>query len=133
MNDIEMKLKQLHLVETEYDCVEFNLKDERDGRIYDLLGEELFTKLGAIKTEFDALLSQASEQRQTAVNALHDEIKAATMGYGATVKAAHYMAVYSQPKPAWDNGKLEGFALVHPEILQCRTEKPPYVSLRRVK
>ena len=133
MNEIEMKLEQLHLVETEYDCVEFNLKDERDGRIYDLLGKELFTKLEAIKTEFDALLSQASEQRQTAVNALHDEIKAATMGYGATVKARHYMAVYSQPKPAWDNGKLEGFALVHPEILACRTEKPPYVSLRRVK
>ena len=102
MNEIEQKLEQLHLVEIEYDCVEFNLRNEREGRIYDLLGEELFAQLEAINSDYDALLSQAAEQRQTAVNALQDEIKAATVQHGATVKAAHYMAVYSQPKPAWD-------------------------------
>lgn len=133
MNDIEQKLEQLHLTEQEYDAVETNLKSELAGKVYELLGEELMTKLAMVEADYNALLAQASEQRQTAVNALHDEIKAATVGYGATVKAAHYMAVYSQPKPAWDNGKLEGFALVHPEILACRTEKPPYVSLRKVK
>jgi hypothetical protein len=133
MTTIEQKLEQLHLVETEYDAVETNLENERDGKIFDLLGFELFTKLQTLKADFEVLLAQASEQRQTAVNTLHDEIKAETLQHGATVKAAHYMAVYAQPKPAWDNGKLEGFALVHPEILQCRTEKPPYVSLRKLK
>lgn len=133
MNDIEMKLEQLHLVETEYDAVETNLKSELEAEYLRLMDHDLYHHFKMIQADYNTLLSQASEQRQTAVNALQDEIKAATVQHGATVKAAHYMAVYSQPKPAWDNGKLEGFALVHPEILQCRTEKPPYVSLRRVK
>lgn len=133
MNEIEQKLEQLHLVEAEYDAVETNIKNERVGFIYGLLGSELAQRLEEADAHFDALLSQAAEQRQTAVNALQEEVKAATIAYGGTVKAQHYMAVFTQPKPAWDNGKLEGYALVHPEILQCRTEKPPYVSIRKVK
>ena len=133
MNEIEQKLEQLHLVEAEYDAVETNIKNERVGFIYGLLGSELAQRLEEADAHFDALLSQAAEQRQTAVNALQEEVKAATIAHGGTVKSQHYMAVFTQPKPAWDNGKLEGYALVHPEILQCRTEKPPYVSIRKVK
>jgi hypothetical protein len=133
MNEIEQKLEQLHLVETEYDAVQTNLDNERNGQIFELLGLETYSRFQEINAEFDTLLSQASEQRQTAVNTLQGEIKSATIEHGETVKTAHYMAVYAQPKPAWDNGKLEGFALVHPEILACRTEKPPYVSIRRMK
>lgn len=133
MTTIEQKLEQLHLVETEYDAVETNLKSELEAEYLRLMDHDLYYHFKMIQADYEALLSQASEQRQTAVNALHDEIKAETLQHGETVKAAHYMAVYAQPKPAWDNGKLEGFALVHPEILQCRTEKPPYVSLRKLK
>lgn len=133
MNEIEQKLEQLHLAEAEYDAVEANLKREWEGKLFAILGESLFYQMQDVGAEFDALLSQAAEQRQTAVNALQEEVKAATIAYGGTVKAQHYMAVFTQPKPAWDNGKLEGYALVHPEILQCRTEKPPYVSIRKVK
>lgn len=133
MNEIEQKLEQLHLVEAEYDAVETNIKNEREAEFLRLLDHDLYQHFKMIQADYDALLSQAAEQRQTAVNALQEEVKAATIAYGGTVKAQHYMAVFTQPKPAWDNGKLEGYALVHPEILECRTEKPPYVSIRRVK
>lgn len=133
MNDIQQKLEQLHLTEQEYDAVQQNLISERDGKLFDLLGEDLYTRFQEIKANFDVLLEQATNDRNRVVKELQAEIKQDVIPLGETVKAKHYMAVYAQPKPAWDNGKLEGFALVHPEILECRTEKPPYVSIRKMK
>lgn len=133
MNEIEQKLEVLHLAESEYDAVEANLKREHEMKLMDLLGEDVFYQMQEIGAHFDALLEQAMSDRARVVKGLQDEIKNSTLQHGETVKGQHYMAVYSQPKPTWDNAKLEGFALVHPEILECRTEKNPYVSIRRVK
>ena len=133
MSDIKQQLDQLYLAEREYEAVQQNLIAERDGKLFGLLGEDLYTRLQEIKAHYEALLDQANSDRQNVVKTLQDGIKAAAVEIGETVKAEHYMAVFTQPKPTWDNGKLEGFALIHPEILQCRTEKNPYVSIRRVK
>lgn len=133
MNEIKQQLDALHLAEQEYEAVQQNLIAERDGKLFDLLGEDLYTRLQEIKANYEVLLDQANSDRERVVKTLQDGIKTAAVEIGETVKAEHYMAVYTQPKPAWDNGKLEGFALIHPEILQCRTEKNPYVSIRKVK
>ena len=133
MNEIKQQLDALHLAEQEYEAVQQNLIAERDGKLFDLLGEDLYTRLQEIKANYEVLLDQANSDRERVVKTLQDGIKTAAVEIGETVKAEHYMAVFTQPKPTWDNGKLEGFALIHPEILQCRTEKNPYVSIRRVK
>lgn len=133
MSDIKQQLDQLYLAEREYEAVQQNLIAERDGKLFGLLGEDLYTRLQEIKAHYEALLDQANADRERVVKTLQDGIKTAAVEIGETVKAEHYMAVFTQPKPTWDNGKLEGFALIHPEILQCRTEKNPYVSIRRVK
>ena len=133
MNDVKQQLDQLYLAEQEYEAVQQNLIAERDGKLFDLLGEDLYTRLQEVKAHYEVLLDQANSDRQNVVKTLQDGIKTAAVEIGETVKAEHYMAVFTQPKPTWDNGKLEGFALIHPEILQCRTEKNPYVSIRRVK
>lgn len=133
MNEIEQKLEALHLAESEYDAVVVNLENDREAQYLALMDHDTYENFKAIQADFDALLEQATSDREKVVKGLQDEIKNGTLQHGETVKTAHYMAVYAQPKPAWDNGKLEGFALVHPEILECRTEKPPYVSIRKVK
>ena len=133
MNEIKKQLDQLYLAEQGYDAVQQNLIAERDGKLFDLLGEDLYTRLQEVKAHYEVLLDQANNDRERVVKTLQDGIKTAAVEIGETVKAEHYMAVFTQPKPTWDNGKLEGFALIHPEILQCRTEKNPYVSIRRVK
>ena len=133
MNEVQKQLEALHLAESEYDAVEANLKSERDGKLFDLLGEDLYTRFQEIKADYDVLLEQAMTDRERVVKELQAQIKTGTLAVGETVKGQHNMAVFVQPSPAWDNKKLEGFALVHPAVLECRTEKPPYVSIRKVK
>ena len=133
MNDIKQQLDALYLAEQEYEAVQQNLIAERDGKLFDLLGEDLYTRLQEVKAHYEALLEQAMNDRENVVKTLQDGIKAAAVEVGETVKANHYMAVFTQPKPTWDSGKLEGYAAAHPEILAFRTEKNPYVSIRRVK
>ena len=133
MNDIKQQLDALYLAEQEYEAVQQNLIAERDGKLFDLLGEDLYTRLQEVKAHYEALLEQAMNDRENVVKTLQDGIKTAAVEVGETVKANHYMAVFTQPKPTWDSGKLEGYAAAHPEILAFRTEKNPYVSIRKVK
>ena len=133
MNEIKKQLDQLYLAEQGYDAVQQNLIAERDGKLFDLLGEDLYARLQEVKAHYEALLEQAMNDRENVVKTLQDGIKAAAVEIGETVKAEHYMAVFTQPKPTWDSGKLEGYAAAHPEILAFRKEKNPYVSIRKVK
>lgn len=133
MNDIKQQLDALYLAEQEYEAVQQNLIAERDGKLFDLLGEDLYTRLQEVKAHYEALLDQANSDRENVVKELQASIKTAAVEVGETVKAEHYMAVFTQPKPTWDSGKLEGYAAAHPEILAFRTEKNPYVSIRKVK
>ena len=133
MNDVKQQLDQLYLAEQEYEAVQQNLIAERDGKLFDLLGQDLYTRLQEVKAHYEALLDQANSDRENVVKTLQDGIKTVAVEVGETVKAEHYMAVFTQPKPTWDSGKLEGYAAAHPEILAFRTEKNPYVSIRKVK
>jgi hypothetical protein len=133
MQEIQEKLEMLHLTETVFNETLQNVRSEMEQAILDLLGQETFDQMEALKARYSADAAEISQRQQSELKALHDEVKAAVLEHGQTVKGQHYMAVYAQPKPSWDNSKLEGFALVHPQVLECRTEKPPYVSLRKVK
>lgn len=51
---------------------------------------------------------------------------------GASVKGTTLHAVFSKGTAKWDNKKLEGFALVHPEVMNCREPLVPTVTLRKI-
>ena len=133
MNDVKQQLDQLYLAEQEYEAAEANLNREWQMKIMSLLGDDLFYRMQEIGEHYGALLDQANSDRERVVKELQASIKTAAVEVGETVKANHYMAVFTQPKPTWDSGKLEGYAAAHPEILAFRTEKNPYVSIRKVK
>ena len=133
MSDIKQQLDQLYLAEREYEAVQQNLIAERDGKLFGLLGEDLYTRLQEIKAHYEALLDQANADRERVTSDLKSRIYLGVVPLEQTVKAEHYMAVFTQPKPTWDSGKLEGYAAAHPEILAFRKEKNPYVSIRKVK
>ena len=52
-----------------------------------------------------------------------------------TLKGSKYMAVWNKGRSGgWDTGKLEGYALVHPEIMAAKKpDGEPTVSFRQVK
>jgi hypothetical protein len=75
----------------------------------------------------DAITMQAS--------ALETEIRAEVLKIGKTQPGKYYMAVWSKGRAGgWDSGKLDGFAMAHPEILAAKKpDGEPTVSIRPVK
>ena len=41
------------------------------------------------------------------------------MAAQGTIRGTALMAVYSKPKLTWDGTKLQGYAVAHPEVMQC--------------
>jgi len=62
---------------------------------------------------------------------LTDEIKAATVQHGDTVKGDELQAVYSSGRVTWDNKGLIGYALADPRILRYKKVGQPYVSIKK--
>lgn len=63
---------------------------------------------------------------------VEQQVKAAVLEHGASVKGARLHAIYVSGKPSWDDHALLGYALIHDEILTCRSVGKPSVTLRRV-
>lgn len=68
------------------------------------------------------------------MEALKEEIQADVLAGGKTVKGQYLMALWVKGRSGgWDSAKLEGFALVHPEILKAKKpDGEPTVSFRAV-
>ena len=105
-----------------------------DSRITDLeikisYAEDLVDELNRIvfrqQQQIDLLATQIKE--------LREQIKAAVIANGATVKGSMYQAVYVKGRDSWDTKALDGYAAAHPEIIQFRTTGNPSVTIRSVK
>lgn len=73
------------------------------------------------------------EPLQAEAACLVEQIKAAALAYGRSVKAHGLHAVVTSGRVSWDDKFLMGYAAAHEEILQARREGQPSVSLREVK
>lgn len=92
----------------------------------------------AIPPEVQAALTALSEACQPQINELTQaiegvqaELKAAVLTYGHSVKGYGYHAVFSAGRVSWADDFLQGYAAVHPEILQARIEGKASVSIRK--
>lgn len=61
---------------------------------------------------------------------LTSEIKEAVLKGGVSVKGELLHAIYSKGRTTWDGTKLEGFAIAHPEINECKKVGGPSVAIR---
>jgi DnaJ-domain-containing protein 1 len=92
-----------------------------------------------VPAEVRAVLQAIDEEFQPTISALESEIaetkreiERLVLQLGQTVKSTRAIAVYNKGRVTWDNQALEGFAVVHPEILAFRKEGEPYITIRRV-
>lgn len=85
--------------------------------------------LDALNAEYEPLLAVADAHEQN----LTDDIKAAVLAHGQTVKGESLRATYSRGRVAWDGKLLNGYAAAHPEIKEFQTVGEPYVSMSAVK
>ena len=128
MNATEL-LDQISERQAEIDVLKMR-RDEAIQEIYDLY-PAFKTALAYIQDEY-ALKISALEARNSDDT---ETVKTEVIQAGKTVKGAFLMAVYNKGRAGgWDSAKLEGFALVHPEILKAKKpDGEPTVSFRAVK
>lgn len=94
------------------------------GKKYEEQKEKL---LGPIKNKL-TLLDQKHADEVTEVldriAIVEEAIKSEVVEIGESVSTEDLIAVYVRPRVTWNNDKLEGFALIHPEIMNARTVAP---------
>ena len=120
------KLNQLH----EFYCQRDLLNLKKQDLIATILTPDLRKQIADIETEFTTKAVTVEEN----IAYLEVEIKDDVLTMGQTVKGEHIMAVWAKGREGgWDNGKLKGFAMAHPEILAAKKpDGEPTVSLRKI-
>lgn len=82
--------------------------------------------------DIEAEFASRAEAVQANIAALTEEIKQDVLAGGATVKGAHFMAVWNKGRVSWDSKLLEGLMIAVPELAKARKEGEPSVSIRKV-
>jgi len=86
-----------------------------------------------VQEELDALNAEVGPQltaAQDAIATITEEIKAATLQGGQSVKGGRFQAVYAKGRVSWDTKALDGYAAAHPEVAQFKKVGEPSVSIR---
>ncbi|GIV88394.1 MAG: hypothetical protein KatS3mg055_0912 [Chloroflexus sp.] len=86
-------------------------------------------ELAMLDAEYAPLLAAADEQIKT----LEQDIRAAVLRYGSSVRGSRIQAVYVKGRTTWDTKGLLRYAVRHPDVLTYRKESAPTVQLRMIK
>ena len=96
--------------------------------------EALYTKklkdaVDAVKETYSGSINSLSKK----ITELENSIKESTKTIQHTVNGESLQAVWSKGRTSWNTDSLEGYAVVHPEILTFKTVGDPSVSIRERK
>lgn len=94
-----------------------------------LIPSDVLEKMREIELEYS--------QKYTGVDAnianLTDEVKAAVVANGASVKGTYLHAVWTKGRVSWDGKQLDGMMALIPGLAAARSEGSPSVSIRNLK
>jgi|WetSurMetagenome_2_1015567.scaffolds.fasta_scaffold1687107_1 hypothetical protein len=122
--DTVQKLDAIAEYESQADSLRATMQSEIDK----VMTPEIKAALDAIHAEFDAKLDAVSEN----IANLTTQVKEDVLNSGATIKGAHYMAVWSKGRVTWDGKKLDGMMSIIPALADARKEGDPSVALRKI-
>ena len=89
---------------------------------------EVKARIVEINAEFDGKEASVNEN----ITALTEQVKAAVITGGASIKGARLHAVYAKGRVSWDSKKLDGMMIVIPALAEARKEGEPSVSIRKI-
>ena len=78
-------------------------------------------------------LQKLQAEYQSAKEIAEANAKAAVLSVGETTPGGGYLAVFNSGRTSWDTKKLEGLAILVPQILQAQKMGEPYITLRKDK
>jgi hypothetical protein len=94
---------------------------------------QIYADIAARKAEIEAEFLGKSGAVDENIAALKKEIEAAVLAEGKTYQGEYLMAVWNKGRiGSWNTGKLDGLALILPQIAECRNPGgEPTVTFRR--
>ena len=107
------------------------LTQERDA--YEADRQALLAPLAEELAELETNHREVADRWQAELAGMVDQIKAAALVEGRSIKAHGWHAVVTAGRASWDDAWLQGYAATHDEILQARREGRPSVSIREAR
>ena len=125
-NRIKMYLNTLANTYSERDAIVAAKRNLLDS----VLTPEIKQKMADIEAEFSGKIETVSERIATQEKDIRDNV----IALGHKVQGEFLQAVYVKGREGgWDNGKLKGFAMAHPEILAAKKpDGEPSAQIRTV-
>lgn len=122
---IEKLLDQLAELRSAIDVAMLRMNDAIDS----VMTPEQKAAIAEIRLEYAPMIEEATAK----ATALEDEVKAAVVKHGATVKGSRLQAVFTKGRVSWDAKALDGYILKEPALAAFRSEGKPSVSIRSAK
>lgn len=104
------------------------VQDEKQKALDDIMAPVL----EAIKILEDQYQSRLAEIEND-ITFLDADIRSDVLQLRESVKGTFLHAVFSKGRVSWNDDKLLGYAIDHPEILEFRSESKPSVAIRKVE
>lgn len=123
--DAKELLEQLENAYAQRDLLKIDYDQARDDAIPD--------EVEAALADIDAEFFPKRDAIDAKISALEEQVKAAVIEGGQTIKAGALMAMYMKGRVSWDNKKLEGMMALIPDLAKARSEGKPTVQIRTVK
>jgi hypothetical protein len=86
-----------------------------------------------VQPMLDDLAAEYSPQQEVVgvkIAELTEQVKAAILSTGESVKGARLTAIFQPGRVSWDTKALEGFAAAHPELARFRKVGEAFVVIR---
>lgn len=115
------------IYETQQACVELLKRNDKERDA--LIPPEIKERLRQYDEDFDTEIYPYTQK----IEELTEQVKSMVLEAGETVHGKYLMAVYMNGRVTWDTAKLDGMAIILPEILKARKEGEPSVQIRNKK
>jgi LPS O-antigen subunit length determinant protein (WzzB/FepE family) len=99
--------------------------------VYEVIPASIRAQLAELDNKHDAEMEEINE----AIKAAEEQVKAAVIETGETIKGTRYQAIWSKPRMSWDDKRLEEYFRANdPDALErMRKVGAPSVSIRTLK
>lgn len=90
--------------------------------------QEVIDAMNDIAAEY--FLKESAVNNKIAV--MEDDVRAAVLETGSTVKGGSLQAVFTKPRVTWETKGLDGLMVAYPELGNFRKVGAPSVSIRKM-
>ncbi len=130
---IAMQLDELAMLQATRDKIAAEKEERRKKLVAQVLTPDQIELLRDIDANLETEFEHRFYRIQSGIDAKTEAVKSHVKELKESVKGASLHAVFCKGRISWDDKCLQGFAIVHPAILEFRKEGEPSVAIRTIK